>query len=445
MLKVNPPRFNQQELRNPSFDRVKSKNIECLITPKGIKVTGTDCKGHTTDLTQENGLTLEKHGIGSSYRRVSLSDLDSQMWLKKLGEGLATYLRNNEKMEIEKGNITATEKRTKASSSLPLSQVVSSQSPVPKRRRTHSNFVLDKLSQNEQKIYTLYRCGEIVWVDLERLEIKKLELKGESVDHKATIRYWPGIVMERKKAPILDSCEEPTSSISITAASPSTASLSAGTSTSGDSPIRYKVIYCVQLVGLHDEVMIDRLKMAPWVAYEPNVDIAKSSSPSEHANKIRKIRNLKEKMRLKKMSQFPHYKAIMIGSELISLEDIVRLTPVEKNEQSIDLDPKFLFVTSIYEDPNRGIQLTGDGLCRGGLNSTTRKRKLSDYEWNPINTKNEEFTIDLEDVAGRFYVSYPNISVSMEADKPMTLQNRYNTIGIVIDNENLTLDVSPTI
>ncbi|CAG8443811.1 146_t:CDS:2 [Acaulospora morrowiae] len=539
MLRMNPPRFNQLEPKNSNFDRVKPKSPCFSITPKGIKVTGTDCQGLFTDLTQENDFTLEKHGIGTSYRRVSLSDLDYQMWLKKLGEGLSSYLRNNEKLEIDKESVTledfpdgyvllshsrcykgraslrsdkvlyghhfykspqeflphliwlvtnktlicrckhcaaeytGIERRARASSKpgspTSLSQVVSSQTPA-KRKRTHSNFVLDKLSQNDHKIYTLYRCGEVVWIDLEKIEIKKLELlKDDSVSHGVTIRYWPGIIMERKKAPILDSCRDPVSATSTTAGS------SASSSTSGDSLTRFKVIYCVQLVGLCDLVITDRLKMAPWVAYDPNIDtqnvsssdkpsvhqlyaqaiqrvkiISKSCTPLnpyrhiEHSNKIRKIRSLKEKARLRKMSQFPHYKAIIIGSEVVCLEDIVRLTPIEKTEQSIEPDPKFLFVTSIYEDPNRGIQFTGDGLCKGDLCSTNRKRKISDYDWNPINTKNEEFTIDLEDIAGRFYVSYPNISVTMEADTPTTLQDRYNTLGIACD-DNLTLDVSPTI
>ncbi|GET02786.1 hypothetical protein RCL_jg11749.t1 [Rhizophagus clarus] len=120
-----------------------------------------------------------------------------------------------------------------------------------------------------------------------------------------------------------------------------------------------------------------------------------------------------------------HYKAIYFGAELIYEDDLVRLIP-EEPEELKDKDLK------------ANIQITGDLYERGKLSE-----EGDTYEWIPKNKQDEEYTVDVEDIAGRFYLMYPDITESIECELPKTFENRMLMLGEDVPPIIATLNTTP--
>lgn len=146
----------------------------------------------------------------------------------------------------------------------------------------------------------------------------------------------------------------------------------------------------------------------------------------EEEHRLASIVEHEERQRLEKMESYPHYQGLFLGAEMIMIKDIVRLTS-EKDEAAAtstigDVDGgenlEFLEIGSIYENNDeQKIQFTGTIFFRRrnsdadtGSPATIQKEP---YLWVPKNKKNAEYTVDLEDLAGRYYSTWPHLRLAM--------------------------------
>ncbi|CAG8779993.1 1399_t:CDS:2, partial [Acaulospora colombiana] len=72
--------------------------------------------------------------------------------------------------------------------------------------------------------------------------------------------------------------------------------------------------------------------------------------------------------------------------------------------------PEFLEIKEIYDHRSEGIKLTGNILQRGELLNPDGPYRLEDYKWWISDDVDELFTVDLEDIAGRFYLMMPHVT-----------------------------------
>ena len=152
----------------------------------------------------------------------------------------------------------------------------------------------------------------------------------------------------------------------------------------------------------------------------------------EADDRLEEIEDPLERKRLRDMENYPHYEAILLGTEMVYINDYVRLAPMNIGAMSDSKkEPEYLLISSIYKHTTKGIQFTGDGLLRGKLlNEHSHRRSLSDYEWININDPNSEFTVDLQDIAGRFYVLFPNHIEKTNRAIPKKLEERFAMLGV---------------
>ncbi|CAG8761618.1 1907_t:CDS:2, partial [Funneliformis caledonium] len=269
--------------------------------------------------------------------------------------------------------------------------------------------------------------GEVVMVNLNATgneqHIKLIRYASD--DNDIPILYWPGVILETRKVPITDNISDDTTSIN-----------------SDDYNVVYKAYYKIHLLELSDIVQVDRKSLLPWLVcrveipegfnkneeLEPNVKTYVRAI--DRVNKIshtytpvcsykhKEAKDSSEKLRLQK------YNAILLGTEMIYRNDYIRLTPVDVNEKYNNGQkvPEYLLISNIYQHSTKGIQFTGAGLLRGMLyKGHSKKRTLSDYEWITVNEPGSEYTIDLQDIAGRFYVLFPNLMEKIDWTSPKKL------------------------
>ncbi|RGB31192.1 hypothetical protein C1646_709641 [Rhizophagus diaphanus] len=308
---------------------------------------------------------------------------------------------------------------------------------------------------------TLYRRGEIVMVNLNKTgKAHHTELiRNSSDENDISIFYWPGVILETSKVPITDNMSDDTASAN-----------------SDGCGIIYKAYYKIHLLELSEVIQVDRKTLLPWLAckkeipksfinnkkLEPNVKtyiqaidrvnkISNIYTPvhsykhKEADDHLKEIKDPLERKRLQDMENYPHYEAILLGTEMIYVNDYVRLAPINVASMSDDDDnekeseyllnnrkePEYLLISSIYKHATKGIQFTGDGLLRGKLlNEHSYRRSLSDYEWTTVNKSDAEYTIDLQDIAGRFYLLFPNLKDGINCNIPKKLDERFKLLGI---------------
>ncbi|KAF0533396.1 chromatin silencing protein clr2 [Gigaspora margarita] len=144
--------------------------------------------------------------------------------------------------------------------------------------------------------------------------------------------------------------------------------------------------------------------------------------------------------RFTEMEKYTHFKAIYFGAEILCEDDIVRLVP-NKNSRNVkssssngkNIDRRlYLQITGIYKHPKKGIHLTGDMYNRGNL------LENNNYQWFPVNEDDEEYNIDLSEIAGRFYSMWPDQMEIMPCKTSNVLQKRQTMTGE--DELILTID-----
>ncbi|RIA81980.1 hypothetical protein C1645_789234 [Glomus cerebriforme] len=296
---------------------------------------------------------------------------------------------------------------------------------------------------------TLYRRGEVVMINLNKTgKDHHIELIRSALDENdISILYWPGVILETTKVPITNNMSDDTASAN-----------------SDGYGIIYKAYYKIHLLELSEVIQVDRKALLPWLAFkkeiaenfiydeelEPNIKayirainrvnkISNTYTPlhsykhKEADDHLENIKDPLERKRLKEMENYSHYEAILLGTEMIYINDYVRLISINADAMSDDSEkePEYLLISSIYKHTTKGIQFTGDGLLRGRLlNEHSYRRSLSDYEWITINNSNTEFTINLQDIAGRFYILFPNLTEKINCNISKRLDERFAILEV---------------
>ncbi|RUP48465.1 hypothetical protein BC936DRAFT_144526 [Jimgerdemannia flammicorona] len=143
----------------------------------------------------------------------------------------------------------------------------------------------------------------------------------------------------------------------------------------------------------------------------------------EDQHRLANISDPEERQRLQKLEPFPHYQGLYLGAEKVMIKDMIRLTSERKNDDAAgsvssntgdNENLEFLEIGSIYENMEmQKIQFTGTIFFRRRNLDADSGIDKDPYVWVPKNKKNAEYTVDLEDLAGRYYYSWPQLGVVM--------------------------------
>ncbi|CAG8571407.1 1782_t:CDS:2, partial [Acaulospora morrowiae] len=397
---------------------------------------------------------------------------------------------------------------------------------------------------------TIYRCGEVVWVDVLKTGDKTLIRLAESTSKEIDIRYWPGIILKRTRTHPSNEHEDSTPKTSeddlslMEVDTPNTEygfigevgvpdeSFVGSASPGSLTKIKEKDILtsqnspefdnCYVLIPTtncsqnsypvndasrlsEDEFLVsetfstqdtplasatkkfdsqklelDREALSPWLTRRPNIlKSLDSDCDTDNENDESLVRNyvdavrkatllsrsyttlnvyqedvmdysqmidmLRQNERRRVKDKVIRSEAILFGNELFCIEDIIRLTPCDIENPTYEdyPDPQYIYLKDICET-NNGIQLIGDGLIRRRLVNENDARFITDYEWYRINFPEEEYTIDLGEVAGRFYVDYPDLEEIMGCSRSMTLKELWGGQSFYRTIMN-TMNVSPIV
>ncbi|CAG8471088.1 5868_t:CDS:2 [Ambispora gerdemannii] len=314
----------------------------------------------------------------------------------------------------------------------------------------------------------LFRVGEIIWFNICQAADYRLAAFGGLIDldkSKNNIndmqhitKYWPCVVHRVQKHDIENSDD-------------------------------FEFRYTIKLLALPLNETVSERSLRPWISYQPRMPtsiFANTSSenaiieasrgtlsefiqPYEKAISIARrivqsycpmkpyfysesqesnFANDRDKTHLRQMSSFQHYREMYIGAEKVREFDFLRLYPDDaqtsafaassssskvKDGSSIKKDNYFM-ISTIFYNPAKGIQFTGD-LYEMGRSTIDNPRYIDDFQWIPLNEQYEEYTIDLADVMGRFYVSFPHLN------HPMSIQ--HNRMKTEIERDELLYPDAP--
>ncbi|RIB09651.1 hypothetical protein C2G38_2251251 [Gigaspora rosea] len=284
---------------------------------------------------------------------------------------------------------------------------------------------------------SVFREGEVVWLDAKKILDENMLAKCKEING-TPIKYWPSVITEI----ILPSRDK-------------------------DSESEF---YTIKLLVLRGQKEVDINSIQPWLLYRPEiVGLRRASRISSdididnpvpeqiaaaYIKAIRKARDIEttytpifqydyhrpvdfqgpdeaKSKRFTEMEKYTHFKAIYFGAEILCEDDIVRLVPNKNsrsdktsssNGQNIDRR-LYLQITGIYKHPKKGIHLTGDMYNRGNLLENNK------YQWFPVNEDDEEYNIDLSEIAGRFYSMWPDQMEIMPCKTSNVLQKRQSMTG----------------
>ncbi|CAG8523142.1 14728_t:CDS:2, partial [Dentiscutata heterogama] len=288
--------------------------------------------------------------------------------------------------------------------------------------------------------------GEVVWLDAKKILDETMLAKCNEINE-TPIKYWPSVITEIISPPGSENSESE--------------------------------FYTIKLLILRGQKEVDINSIQPWLLYRPEIlGIRKASRISSdidldnpepeqiaaaYIKAVRKARDIEttytpmfqydyhrpddfqgpdeaKSKRFAEMEKYTHFKAIYFGAEILCEDDIVRLIPNKnsRNEKgsllkSRNIDRRlYLQITSIYKHPKKGIHLTGDMYNRGNLLENNK------YQWFPVNEDDEEYNIDLSEVAGRFYSMWPDQTEIMPCKTANILEKRQSMTGE--DELTLTTD-----
>ncbi|CAG8767120.1 29652_t:CDS:1, partial [Racocetra persica] len=293
---------------------------------------------------------------------------------------------------------------------------------------------------------SIFREGEIVWLDAKKILDENMLAKCNEINE-TPIRYWPSII------------------------------------TKIISPLGSKNpendYYTIKLMILRGQKDVDINSIQPWLLYRPeilgtrkasrissDIDVDNPEPEQIAAAYIKAVRQARDigttytpvsqydyrrpsnvqgpneakSKRFAEMEKYTHFRAIYFGAEILCEDDIVRLIPDKSarrgkgsssNGRKTD-HRSYLQITGIYKHPKKGIHLTGDMYNRGNLLENNK------YQWFPVNEDDEEYNIDLSEVAGRFYPMWPDHTEIMPCKTANVLQKRRAMTGE--DESTLTTD-----
>ncbi|CAJ0628512.1 398_t:CDS:2 [Entrophospora sp. SA101] len=268
-----------------------------------------------------------------------------------------------------------------------------------------------------------YRSGELVWISVTSSSIPiKLLKTNENCKNNENLSeiYWPGTIIE-----VVTTTDENKINSHVADSS----------SVSTDQAILYKI----KLLTFNETYFtIITITISPWLSKDLD-DLIKEYSNEIYftkfldagsfvtgiiydyiinSNNLDLIKDPIQKKRIVDSKGYPHYSEIWFGAEQIKVYDFVRLTSNNESDEK-----EYFRITSIYRLPNNIVQFAGDlyVLKKPGDDSNSnngeifRTLTIKDCNYISKNYIYEEYTIDLEDVAGRFYLNRNSITKSMNA------------------------------
>ncbi|CAG8702727.1 7458_t:CDS:2, partial [Dentiscutata heterogama] len=261
---------------------------------------------------------------------------------------------------------------------------------------TKTSLIQEKNPKKLEKFISMYRCEEIVWGEIEYLlSSSQYESLFEEVGGDQ-IKYWPALVHQRLKE-------------------------------SNDSG--FEILYALKpliQIYLLKNTKRGELASAYLKAIKRAKEVASVFTVSqqykytiEHSF-FAKIESASEKRLLQQMVTYPHYRKLLLGTEVLREDDYVRLTRASYN--SSDKLPIFR-INTIFLNALNKIQLSGEMFIRGppknGENVPTLIR---------MNKEKFEYIIDLSEIAGRYYKLHPDITRSMSVSIPVSYSDRKTLI-----------------
>ncbi|CAI2171247.1 9635_t:CDS:2 [Funneliformis geosporum] len=443
------------------------------VSEEGIKINVSDEISVSPDNTTP---TTDDDGVIKYYDLLDLKDSKNILWREKLGEGIKKYLKD---VTIPKGrhrfrssneflphlmwlvsdrsgqcrckycvtpNSTTSVKRKVYAPSTRKSKRqknVGATDVAPKSKRiTRSNSakkgnrkqVAGRTPTKKRKSevaldipppvpkYAVFREGEAVWLAIDKvLNDKTLVECNKILPLHSQLEYWPAIIGLITPPDDNESNEE--------------------------------VIYTVKPLILHENKNVTVDSLRPWLIYSPkkspsgkrftrsllniNLDQATSEQIVEiylkavlKASELVKIfapvyqydyHKVNKTKKTKEKREGKYYKAMYFGAELIYEGDLVRLMPSHSEDQGEELS--YLQITSIFEDSKQGFHVTGD------LYEKNKSLEKDKSELIPKNDIDEEFTLNVWDIAGRFYPMYPDITGSLTCELIKTAEYRMSILG----------------
>ncbi|CAG8457509.1 2593_t:CDS:2 [Ambispora leptoticha] len=299
----------------------------------------------------------------------------------------------------------------------------------------------------------LFRVGEIIWFNICQASDYKLASFGGIIDFNNSnikknshlTKYWPCVVHRVQKRNIENSYD-------------------------------FEFRYTIRLLALSLNEAVPERALRPWTSHQPQVPTSIFTSTKSKNDIIETSRdtlngfiqayknalstaqqivqsyypmkpysysesqeglnnddvNDTDRTYMRQMSAFPHFREIFVGVEKIREFDFLRLYSdnvqpsasaastsfsTSKDEYSSKKDNYFM-VSTIFYNHEKGIQFTGD-LYEMAEPIINNPQYIEDFQWIPLNEQYEEYTIDLSDVMGRFYVSFPHLN------HPMSIHHNY--------------------
>ncbi|CAJ0840794.1 2408_t:CDS:2 [Entrophospora sp. SA101] len=297
-----------------------------------------------------------------------------------------------------------------------------------------------------------YRSGELVWISVTSSSIPiKLLKTNENCKNNENLSeiYWPGTIIE-----VVTTTDENKINSHVADSS----------SVSTDQAILYKI----KLLTFNETYERPPSTISPWLSKDLDdlikeysneiyftkfldaVKIAKNIQGSFvtgiiydyiiNSNNLDLIKDPIQKKRIVDSKGYPHYSEIWFGAEQIKVYDFVRLTSNNESDEK-----EYFRITSIYRLPNNIVQFAGDlyVLKKPGDDSNSnngeifRTLTIKDCNYISKNYIYEEYTIDLEDVAGRFYLNRNSITKSMNATQERSSREElFSEIATNIEGEN---------
>ncbi|CAG8435017.1 7254_t:CDS:2 [Diversispora eburnea] len=243
------------------------------------------------------------------------------------------------------------------------------------------------------------RREDIIWADIKYVLHSSQRDSLFSEEGGDLIKYWPAIIREKSKA--MHNFIDPI----------------------GNNSNNSSVFYTLQPLMLAGTKRLQQNAIIPWLAYSTkNVTRAIESKlrkeDNEHLLKTNEIRLLQQ------MESYPHYKAIFLGTELLKEDDYIRLTRPSRDSSTERL-PIFK-INTIFLNSQKKIQMSGDLFPRSPPSS---KNDGECFMLKKLNKDKFEYTIDLSEIAGRYYKLHPNINQNMSCTIPVSYIDRMSIIS----------------
>ncbi|RHZ45494.1 hypothetical protein Glove_673g32 [Diversispora epigaea] len=310
--------------------------------------------------------------------------------------------------------------------------------------KSKATSVIAKDENLSLRIDNKSRREDIIWADIQYILHSGQRDSLFSEEGGDLIKYWPAIIREKSKA--MHNFKNPI----------------------GNNFNNSSVFYTLQPLMLAGTKRLQQNAIIPWLAYstkdviqaiesklmkEDNEHLLKSSTRGEFVNTwfkaleqakeisltytpileykyklpngyLKYIEQANEIRLLQQMESYPHYKAIFIGTELLKEDDYIRLTRSSRDSSTERL-PIFK-INTIFLNSQKKIQMSGDLFPRAPPSS---KNDGECFMLKKLNKDKFEYTIDLSEVAGRYYKLHPNTNQNMSCTIPVSYTDRMSIIS----------------